>query len=54
VLRTAAQEASARVNSLLNHLFVLALLLILAAAVAALLAALAYRRLSARMARRAP
>jgi len=54
VLRTATQEASARVNSLLNHLFVLALLLILAAAVAALLAALAYRRLSARMARRAP
>jgi hypothetical protein len=49
VLRTATQEASGHVDKVLDHLFFLLLLLIFAAATAALLAALAYRRLTARV-----
>jgi hypothetical protein len=52
VLKLATNEASTRVQSLANHLFLLLLLLVLAAAAAALVAALAYRRLTAHLASR--
>jgi len=45
VLRVASQDTANRVNGILNHLFWLAVLLVLVATVAVLLAALAYRRL---------
>jgi hypothetical protein len=45
VLRVASQDTANRVNGILNHLFWLAVLLILVATAAVLLAALAYRRL---------
>jgi hypothetical protein len=51
VLRAATPEATGYVNQVLNHLFFLLVLLILAAAAAAVLAALAYRRLTARFER---
>jgi len=45
VLRIASQDTANRVNGVLNHLFWLAVLLVLVATAAVLLAALAYRRL---------
>ena len=48
VLRVASQDTANRVNGILNHLFWLAVLLILVATAAVLLGALAYRRLSRR------
>jgi hypothetical protein len=54
VLRVATQDTASRVNGILNHLFWLAVLLILVATAAVLLAALAYRRLIARDRRSSP
>jgi hypothetical protein len=51
-LRSATQEAAARLEAAENHLFLLLLLLVFAAAAAALLAALAYRRIVAGFERR--
>jgi hypothetical protein len=48
VLRVATQDTATRVDGILNHLFWLAVLLVLVATAAVLLAALAYRRLIAR------
>ena len=48
VLRVATQDTATRVDGILNHLFWLAVLLILVATATVLLAALAYRRLVAR------
>ena len=48
VLRVATQDTASRVDGILNHLFWLAVLLILVATATVLLAALAYRRLVAR------
>ncbi len=48
VLRTASDDASGHLNKVLDHLFFLLLLLILAAGAVALLTALAYQRLTAR------
>jgi hypothetical protein len=48
VLRVATQDTASRIDGILNHLFWLAVLLILVATAAILLAALAYRRLVAR------
>ena len=48
VLRVATQDTASRVDAILNHLFWLAVLLILVATATVLLAALAYRRLVAR------
>jgi hypothetical protein len=48
VLRVATQDTASRVDGILNHLFWLAVLLILVATAVVLLAALAYRRLVAR------
>jgi hypothetical protein len=52
VVRTLTQDATGRLNQLVNHLFVLLLLLVLAAAAAATLAAVAYRRILAHLERR--
>jgi hypothetical protein len=51
VVRSATQDAAARVVAVENHLFMLLVLLVFAAAAAALLAALAYRRLVPRIER---
>ncbi|HXW74929.1 MAG TPA: hypothetical protein VEK10_08960 [Steroidobacteraceae bacterium] len=51
VVRTLTQDAAGRLNQVVNHLFVLLLLLVLAAAAAATLAAVAYRRIMARLER---
>ena len=48
VLRVATQDTASRVDGILNHLFWLAVLLILVATATVLLATLAYRRLVAR------
>lgn len=48
VLRVATQDTASRVDGILNHLFWLAVLLVLVATATVLLAALAYRRLVAR------
>jgi len=48
VLRVATQDTASRVDAILNHLFWLAVLLILVATATVLLATLAYRRLVAR------
>ena len=48
VLRVATQDTASRVDGILNHLFWLAVLLILVATATVLLAALAYRRLVVR------
>ncbi len=48
VLRVATQDTASRIDGILNHLFWLAVLLVLVATAAVLLAALAYRRLVAR------
>ena len=48
VLRSATQEASARVDQILDHLFVLALLLIVAATACVLLGVLTYRHVLTR------
>jgi len=53
-LRSATQEASLQVRSILNHLFMLLALLVLVIAAAALLAALAYRRITVRLERASP
>jgi len=53
-LRSATQDASLQVRSILNHLFVLLALLVLVIAAAALLAALAYRRITVRLQRPSP
>jgi hypothetical protein len=53
-LRSATQEASLQVRSILNHLFVLLALLVLVIAAATLLAALAYRRITVRLERASP
>ena len=50
-LRSATQDAGAQVRGIIDRLFVLLVLLVLVIAAAALLAALAYRRLSARFER---
>ena len=54
VLRVATQDTASRVDGILNHLFWLAVLLVLVATAAVLLAALAYRRLVARDRRSPP
>jgi hypothetical protein len=53
VVRSATQDAAARIVAVENHLFMLLVLLVFAAATAALLAALAYRRLVPLVERRA-
>jgi hypothetical protein len=52
IVRSATQDAAARLVAVENHLFMLLVLLVFAAAAAALLAALAYRRLVPRVERR--
>jgi hypothetical protein len=53
IVRSATQDAAARMVAVENHLFMLLVLLVFAAAAATLLAALAYRRLVPRVERRA-
>ena len=50
-LRTATQDAASELRALLNHVFLLLVLLVLVIATAALLAALAYRRITMRFTR---
>jgi hypothetical protein len=50
-LRSATQDAAFEVRSILNHVFMLLVLLVLVIAAAGLLAALAYRRITLRFAR---
>jgi hypothetical protein len=51
-LKVVTQDAETRVSGLINHVFMLLVVLVFAIALAVLMVLLAYRRLAARMAHR--